>query len=117
MTALTTVRAALTSSAAVSAIVGTRISPVMRAQGETLPCVVLTQISTVPQNQLYGAPTLDANRVQLDAYATTYAGAVALASACRTALEAAGLVMENQTDWFEPDVTEYRITQDFLVWT
>ena len=114
---ITTVRNILVAAGGVTALVGTRISPVIRAQDETLPCVVLTTISVAPTNQLVGAPTLDANRVQLDAYALTYAQTRAVADACRAALEAGGCALENENDLSEPDVAEYRITQDFLVWT
>jgi hypothetical protein len=33
------------------------------------------------------------------------------------ALEAGGCAMDGEFDGFEPDVSEYRITQDWLVWT
>ena len=115
--AIETVRNILMAAGGVTALVDTRVSPVQRAQDESLPCVVLGIVSTVPQNHLNGAPTLDANRVQLDAYAETYADAREVATACRTALEAGGCVMDNEFDAFEPDVSEYRITQDWLVWT
>ena len=114
---ITTVRNILVAAGGVTALVGQRISPVLREQDETLPCVVLTTISVAPMNHLSGAPTLDANRVQVDCYATTYTGVRAVAEACRTALEAGGQMMENETDLSEPDVDEYRVTQDYLVWT
>lgn len=112
-----TVRNILVAAGGVTALVGTRISPVLRAQDEPLPAVVLTLVSAVPQNILVGAPTLDSNRVQLDAYAATYAGARALADACRAALEAGGCTLDNEFDVFEPETDEYRVAQDWLVWT
>jgi Xaa-Pro aminopeptidase len=39
-----------------------------------------------------------------------------VAYACREALETAGLAMESAFDTFEPDVDEYRVTQDFYYW-
>ncbi len=115
--AVEVVRTILIAAPAVTALVGQRISPVLRAQGEPLPAVVLTRVSLAPLNHLSGAPTLDANRVQVDSFAATYAASRDLADACRTALEAAGLTMESEFDNFEPDVDEYRITQDFYLWT
>jgi hypothetical protein len=115
--AIETVRNILMAAGGVTTLVNTRVSPVQRAQDEALPCVVLTLVSAVPQNHLNGAPTLDANRVQLDAYADTYADAREVAAACRAALEVGGCVMDNEFDAFEPDVTEYRVSQDWLVWT
>ena len=112
-----TVRNILIASSAVTDLVGQRIAPIQTAQNEALPNVVLTGISVVPQNHLNGAPSLDSNRVQVDIYAETYAEVRAVADACRNALEAGNCVMDNEFDGFEPDVSEYRVTQDFLVWT
>ena len=115
--AIQTVRNILVAAGGVTALVDQRISPTIRAQDESLPAVVLTLVSAVPQNHLNGAPTLDANRVQLDAFAETYTDARAVATACRTALEAGGCVLDNEFEAFEPEVSEYRVTQDWLVWT
>ena len=115
--AVKTVRDILVAASPVTALVGQRISPVIAAQDTALPHVVLTRVSLAPVNHIHGPPTLDQNRVQLDAFANTYAEARAVADACRDALEAGGVTMESEFDNFEPDVAEYRITQDFLVWT
>lgn len=112
-----TVQATLLAAGAVTAIAGTRVHQVQRIQSDTLPAVVLTQVSAVPQNHLYGVPTLDSVRVQVDCYAATRTQCRQLADATRAALEAAGLDMELEAESFEPDVSEFRITQDFLTWT
>ena len=111
------VRAILVAAAPVAAIVGANVEPVRLDQAVVPPAVVLTRISLVPVNPIKGAPTLDENRVQVDCYAATYAQCRQLADACLAALEAADAVMLSESDNFEPDVTEYRTTQDFLVWT
>lgn len=117
--AIETVRNILLAAPSVTALVGQRISPLLRTQAETVPCVVLTRAGLDPFNCLSEPPTLNLNRVQLSAWAVTYDGARALADACRTALEAAGIVMESETDaeGYAPDVNEYRVTQNFIVWT
>jgi len=112
-----TIRALLVAAPAVTALVGQRISPAFRAQGEDVPCVTLTLVAVTPQNHLAGVPTLDQNRVQVDSWAATYAGARDVAAAVRTALEAAGLAMESEFDEYEAEVEEYRVSQDFYVWT
>lgn len=111
------VQTVLLADATVTGIAGTRVHQVQRIQSDMLPAVVLTQVSAVPQNHLYGAPTLDSVRVQVDCYAATRTACRQLAAATRTALEAAGLDMELEVEVFEPDVSEFRITQDFLTWT
>lgn len=105
----------LINDAPVVAIVSDRISPVIRAQDETLPCVTVTTVSVVPANIMDGVPTLDTCRVQVDAWASTYAGARSLATACRLAIETAGHTMEDEFSSFESDVNEYRVTQDYSV--
>jgi hypothetical protein len=115
--AIQTVRNILLAAGGVTALVGQRISPVTRDQSETLPAVTLDHISLVPQNHLNGAPTLDENLVQLDAWATTYAGAQQVADACRDALEAAGIVMTSASGGFDAEADEYRVTQEYSVWT
>jgi hypothetical protein len=116
MAAIDDVRDLLVADPLVTALVAARISPLLRAQGETLPCVTLTLVAVTPMNHLNGAPSLDQNRIQVDAWAETYASARAVAYACREALETAGLAMESAFDTFEPDVDEYRVTQDFYYW-
>ena len=114
---ITTVRNILVAAGGVTALVDQRISPLIRAQDEVLPCITLTLVTTVPFNHLHGRPSLDENRVQVDSWAETYADARAVAYACREALESAGLVMSSETEDSEPDVNEYRVTQDWLLWT
>lgn len=117
-----TVRAVLAAAAPVTAIVGTRISPLYRAQTLALPAITLQGVSRVPFNSLRGYSNLDNSRVQVEAWAETYAAARALADAARAALEAAGHLLDLETP---PDFDDqpaatpqaFRITQDFQVWT
>jgi hypothetical protein len=116
------VLAVLKSDATVTGIVGSganaKISPLIKSQGIDPPAVTLQRVSVVPQNNLRGNGGLDQVRVQLDAWATTYGGTRALASACRSALEAAGHPMESEIDNYDPETDPgmYRITQDYLIW-
>jgi hypothetical protein len=115
--AVKTVRDILVADSAVTSLVGQRISPVLTAQDTTLPYVILTRVSLAPMNNITDPPSLDSNRVQVDSFSETYAQARQVADACRAALEASNVTMESEFDNFEPDVSEYRVTQDFLVWT
>lgn len=117
-----TVLAVLVADAGVTAIVGSgasaKISPLIKAQTIQPPAVTLQRTSLVPQNHLRGNGDLDDVRVQVDSWATSYAGVRALASACRAALEAADYLMIGEFDNYDPQVDPglYRITQDFQVW-
>jgi hypothetical protein len=117
--AVKTARDVLLAAAPVTALVGTRISPLVRAQDLQLPAVTLQRVVVTPTNHLRGDANLDANRVQLDAYAATYAAARTLADACRDALVAAGHLLQTELDSYEPDVDPelYRVTQEYLIWT
>lgn len=112
-----TIRNILVAAPAVTALVGQRISPNIRAQNEARPAVVLTLISLDPSNHLAGRPTADANRVQMDVFAESYNSARTVADACRDALEAADVVMDNEFESYEDETAEYRVSQDWLVWT
>lgn len=118
--AIEVVRNVLVASGAVTALVpASSIEPVRRTQASPAPCIVLQRVSVVPENHLRGWGKLDANQVQLDVYATTYAGARAIADACRTALQDAGEIMTSEVDGFEPDVDPelYRLIQTWAIWT
>lgn len=118
--AVQTARTVLVNAAGVTALVpASRIEPLDRAQDNGLPAIVLQNVALVPSNHFRGDGLADANRIQIDVYAETYAAAIAIARAARTAMVAAGHALIAQVDDFEPDVTprQYRVTQDFSVWT
>lgn len=117
--ALETVFAVLSVDAAVTAIVGDRMGPLMRPQSLTLPALTFQRIVTVPQNHLRGNGGLDSNLVQVDAFASTYAAAKALAAVVRTSLETAKHVLSDERDEFDPSVDPdvFRIIQSWQVWT
>lgn len=112
-----TVKNILVASSAVHALAGDRISPVVRAQDEASPAVVLTLLSVNPFGSLNDPPEIASNIVQVNCWAATYDGAQDLASACRTALEAAGLSMRGLSVRYEPQTDEFLISTDFLIWT
>lgn len=116
--AIQTLAAILEASAAVQALCAGRISPVIRQQSTELPAVVLERTAVNPVNNLDGHAGLDQNQVQIESRAHTYKKARMLADACRTAIQAAGYVMDSEFDNYEPSVDpgEYCITQVYSVW-
>jgi hypothetical protein len=109
----------LAAAGGVTALVSDRISPVEH-RDYTFPCVVLTLISTAPVNALDGWCGLDYCTVQIDAWATSYLAASDLATACRTAMEAAGhLMLSSVSDEFSPFINldgAYRVANQFSIW-
>lgn len=81
------IRALLTGDAGVTALVATRIYPPASVQAPTYPALIYELISDVPSPTMTAVAGLDVYtaRVQVTAYATTYAGARALADAVRLA--------------------------------
>lgn len=112
-----TVQGVLAASPAVTALVGTRISPVISAQGTARPAITLSVDTVTPFQNIDGSePSLYQAHVALDILGRTHESVDAIAVACRAALGAAGIQVESQVDSYESEVSEYRITQDVVVW-
>lgn len=77
----------------VTAIVGNRIYSGKAEQTAQPPFVVWSLVSNVPQLQLAGRPTVDAQLMQVDAYSRDPAQARDLAFTCRDALESRDAVI------------------------
>lgn len=116
--AIETVRDVLVAAGAVTALVGQRVSPLIKEQNITLPAVTLQRISLTPINALDEHAGLDQNAVQVDSWATTYAEARSIADACRAALQSSDILMSSEFDNYDSEVNpeQYRITQQFQVW-
>jgi len=90
----------LTSTSAVSAIVGTRIYPQIAAQGAAFPFVVYVLQDTSPSDTKSGVSTLDEVRYDIVVASETYAEASDLTNKIRTALDrytgtVAGVVIDS----------------------
>lgn len=111
---------AILASAPVTALVGTRVYPMMLPQGPTFPAVVYQRISTVP-DMLVDGPGFAPIRMQLSMWATTFGGARTLADAVVTALhgyhggELRLSRLINLLDDYEPDTKLFRVIADFRV--
>ena len=111
MDQVTAFRTVLVAASPVTAIVGQRVTILVKPQSLTMPCITLQEIAITPENDLGGWSGLDGVQVQLDAWADTRATARDLATKCRTALNDPNRLMVGQFEEFEPDVDLYRITQ------
>lgn len=114
------VRTVLVASGAVIALVpALRIEPIRRTQTFAIPAITLQRVSTTPQNHLRGNGALDANLVQLDVLGSDYTAARLIADTCRTALEAAGYLLQSEIDGYESETDPelYRITRTWSVFT
>ena len=122
----TAVRAILAADGTVSGLVSSRIYPMKLPQGPTMPAITYSRVSGPRVQELSGPSGLAFPRVQVDSWASTYAGVKALADAVRKALDGyrdtiasiriGGVIMDGEVDIYEPGVEEYRVTQDYIVW-
>jgi hypothetical protein len=111
--------------AGLAALVGTRIYPLIMPQNPTLPAVTYQKISGVVDYVMDGT-SIKRPRIQVDAWAKSYASARAVAEQVKAAfdrytgtmggvggVQVIGTWIENETDLFEPDTGLYRVSLDF----
>ncbi len=116
----------LSTHAGLSALVSTRLYPVVLPQGATLPAVTYMRVSTV-QMRTFGDPRMGRTaRIQFTVWASTYASRLAVAQQLAAALEGYDGLMggtggvtvlaaqgENELDDYEPTAKVYQAALDF----
>ena len=109
----------LKASSDIVALVGSAITPGKRTADGGLPAISVKQISTIHADTLKGDAGLDNNHIQVDLWASTYAGVDTLAQLCRRVMQAAGAIHTLQLDVFDDQADlsgTYCITQEYDVW-
>ena len=112
----------LITNAAVAALVGTGVYPNMLPQEPAYPACTYFCVDAVPLINQDGDGLLDHGRWQVSCWATTYAGAVALATAVRAAMRgwrAAYGVPAQFAGWNDvpqPETGVYQRAVDFMIW-
>ena len=115
----------------IEGLVGTRIFPMVVPQDTTMPCITYQKISGNWQVQISGPHNMSQERFQINCWATTYAGAKALAEAVRAEFSGYDtgnasvsvhiITLENETDTINENADvrgsrRYGRMMDFLVW-
>lgn len=111
--------AVLTGYTGVSALVGTRVYPLVLPQKCTFPAISYLRVSGGQQMNLSGYSRLEAPRIQVDAWAESYGQAKDLAAAIRAALLSATdfkVSDISDRDLFEDSSALFRVSTDFTVW-
>lgn len=119
--------ARLLATAAVTAIFGTRITPVLRPQGEALPAATVQTVSGERRRHYQGHDELIGARVQIDCWGRNYAEAKTGARAVIAALadpfssaitDIQGVFVDAERDGGEDASTQFifRTSLDLLVW-
>jgi hypothetical protein len=109
-------------------LVSNRIYWLKRPQASAVPAVTLTRISGVHNYHHGGDSGLVVSRVQVDCWATTFAGAKTVSRAIidhltgasfeQSGIKFQGAFVDGERDTFEADITPplYQITVDFMLW-
>lgn len=115
----------LTTFAALTALVGPRIYPVVLPQTPTYPCVTYQRISTTRESAMGVEVGIAHARVQCSAWAQTYTAAKGVKEQLRAALErwrgtVLGVVVQdsfflNELDLYEADVRIWHLPVDFMI--
>ncbi|KFG90734.1 hypothetical protein BV98_001446 [Sphingobium herbicidovorans NBRC 16415] len=120
--------ARLLADAGLAALIGNRVTPVSRVQGEALPALTLTKVAPGRAYTFSGADGTHGTLMQFDAWALSAAAAKAVATALTAILEtpatSGGTIfgmsfLQSERDGHEdvPGVgTVFRVSADFLIW-
>jgi len=110
------VRFWLLADATVAGLVVDRMYPLKAPQQAVRPYLVYRRISGNPEHHMLGATALASVRLQIDALADSYAGARALAGACRMRLDGfRGPIVVSGTITFEARSITVEDSRDDLV--
>jgi len=93
--------------------------PNLAAQNAAPPYIVYQRVVSMTHNNLLAPSDLQNTRVQIDAYAKTYAGVQQLAAAIRTAMQAASFtnLQISEQDFYELDARVHRVSLDYSIWS
>jgi len=118
----------LSNTAAVTALVSTRIYPTIAAQEAVAPYIVVNDaVSNEPQDTKDRPAVLDRIRIQVDCYGRTRKSAVNVHLAVRTALDGYaigstvasvkldGIKFETENDAFDEEVDIFRKSADYII--
>ena len=116
----------LIADAGVSAIVGTRVYPILMPQNPTFELITYQKISGVRGKQLSGTTGYARPVIQIDCWAESFLTAQTLADAVRSAVDGySGLMgsdvvdraqIMNEMDLYENETQIFRVSQDYEIW-
>ncbi len=121
----TALQAHLITHPGLSALVGTRVYPTQLPGNVTLPAVTYQRISTTPTQHRSHAEH-GRIRLQIDGWATTYGGTVALREQIRDAMATFTrpanprvdvALLQDDRDLREPDSERWRVSMDYFLFS
>jgi hypothetical protein len=117
----------LSTAAALEALVGTRVYPLLLPDTPTLPAITLQVVGSQVVNAAFSARGIMKYRIQADCWGATYASASAVRDALVTVLDGfVGPLSDGTTvqsaqllqhlDIFEEDALQYRLSSEYYLW-
>ena len=105
--------------AVLAPIVAGRSYPNLAAQDAAAPYIVYQRVVSVTNNNLLSASDLQNTRVQIDAYAKTYANVQQIAASVRLAMQGAGFITVplSEQAFYEIDVRLHRVSLAYSIWS
>ena len=103
---------------ALSGVAGGRVFPNIAPNDVQKPYVVYARVSSAPDNTLADGAPVENTRLQVDCFDTSYAAAVTLAMAVKTAMKSSPIahLLLLEQDQFEPEALLHRVILDFSIW-
>lgn len=114
-----TIYSELIAAPALTALISTRVYPLVLPEGCARPAIVIQKISTDGFNSLDGANDLEYPRFQFSCYGESYSSAVSVALQLKEAVKGSALLKEylsSERDDYEPETKLFRRTVDFMIW-
>lgn len=104
--------------AALTSITGCAVYRTQAIEGAVAPYVVWTIVSTVPENQISGAPETDNARIQVDTYSLSQSQSRQMCDLAQAAIEATSAnVIFGPTETREDETKFWRWSFDSSWWT
>lgn len=112
--------------AGLTALVSTRIYPIILPQEPTYPAVTYQRIDGPREHALSADMGIPHPRIQIDSWGNTHVQAWAVATQVRGALQrwsdadaspaVLDCLLDSDDDSYEPDAGVYRVRQDWIIW-
>ena len=99
---------------------GANVFPLRAPDNQQPPYIIYQRVSNAPETVMnQNAQVLEQTRFQIDSFAATYAGAQNLANQVQAAMAAAAFknVPISEQDLDEPEVKQFRVLQEYSVWS
>ena len=99
-------------------LVSGRVYPMTAPDSPVAPFIIYQNITNSPENTLSDGIPINNTRMQIDAYAKTYADVKILAASIQSTMQSASFtnILSTNQDLYEQEVKLYRVQMDYSIW-